>query len=135
MTPICDTEDEAIKIWNWLNRESYTETQKKEAKQAKLDAYVLLEKEKQQRDKAIIKARVALTKDTRAIANEEKKEVKKKRHRRTKAEMEAARALESQIANQKPEAKKKRHRRTKAEMEAARAMEAKQNVSNLKHSR
>ncbi len=54
----------------------------------------------------------------------------KKRHRRTKAEMEAARAEEAarleEMAAQGivPEEKEKRHRRTKAEMEAARAEEA-----------
>lgn len=45
-------------------------------------------------------------------------EVKPKRKRRTKAEMEAARAAESKV-----KAKPKRKRRTKAEMEAARAAE------------
>lgn len=45
---------------------------------------------------------------------------KKKRHRRTRAELEAAKAAES--AAGKPPVKK-RHRRTRAELEAARAAE------------
>ena len=57
-------------------------------------------------------------------------EVKPKRHRRTKAEMEAARLLESESQNNNKkdiaadiEKPKKRHRRTKAEMAVARAAE------------
>lgn len=63
-------------------------------------------------------------------SSENTPEVKPKRHRRTKAEMTAARLLESesQDNNKKDiaadiEKPKKRHRRTKAEMEAARATE------------
>ena len=131
MTPICDTEDEAIKIWNWLNRESYNESIKTSEKQAKLKAYQELEDQKRKKEESLIKSRIAKTKEAKVLSKTDTF-IKPKRHRRTKAEMEAARALEK--VNTTDEPKKKRHRRTKAEMEAARAMETKQNVSNRKHS-
>ena len=59
---------------------------------------------------------------------------KPKRKRRTKAEMEAARAEEAkraaELAAQGILPKPKRKRRTKAEMEAARAAEAARNANS-----
>lgn len=57
--------------------------------------------------------------------NEQSADVKLKRHRRTKAEMEAARAEAAKTVDDISSDKPKRHRRTKAEMEAARAAESK----------
>lgn len=76
-TPICDSPEQALSIWNWINRDSMPND---------------LRKIKQNKCKELKSdVNIATTKLDNTIIKQEKK----KRHRRTKKEMEEARAKEA----------------------------------------
>jgi hypothetical protein len=121
-TPMCSEYEDAVNFWNWINRETQSSINKNNAKTKWL--------KKVEEDNDRLQKQTA--EKVKKLENQSKlsplptSPEKKKRHRRTKAEMEAARIKSSmEETNNKthidsPE-KKKRHRRTKAEMEAYRA--------------
>lgn len=96
-TPICDSPDQAIKIWNWLHRETISEEKRNKVKQNWIEQQRIKIEEENKCKKAIaIKPiekhkKTVNSKSSNKVVND-KVEVKKKRHRRTKAEMIAARA-------------------------------------------
>ena len=99
-TPICDSPDQAIKIWNWLHRETMSEEKRNKVKQDWIEQQRLkIEEEENKRKKTIVinpiekhKKTVNSKASNKVVKVNDKVEVKKKRHRRTKAEMIAARA-------------------------------------------
>lgn len=98
-TPMCDSPDQAIKIWNWLHRETMSEEKRNKVKQDWLEQQRIKIEEEDKAKKAIVikpiekPKKIAKEKASKkAIKVVDKPEVKKKRHRRTKAEMIAARA-------------------------------------------
>ena len=111
-TPMCDSQEDAINFWNWLNRETKANALKSSAKAKWL--------EKVEEDNAkILKEKQEKLKSLQKATKENGELTKKKRHRRTKAEMEEARKAAALVTEP---VKKKRHRRTKAEMEEARKL-------------
>ena len=54
-TPICDSPDQAIKIWNWLHRETMSEEKRNKVKQDWIEQQRLkIEEEENKRKKAIV---------------------------------------------------------------------------------
>lgn len=91
-TTICDTPEEAVSLWNWLNRS----TKEKEAEANKKAVEHKRIKESIEKDekatKKLVKERIKISKEAKVIKKEDVIIEKPKRHRRTKAEMQALRA-------------------------------------------
>lgn len=104
-TPICNTVDQAIKLWNYINRETINESNKLQLKKDWLSSM----QEQQAKDEIIKKSKI----DKIVNLNKTNKLDKPKRHRRTKAEMEEARRILANNSLKKDDAIPKRKRRVK----------------------
>lgn len=107
-SPIMNSCEEAINIWNWMNRENFEDIKKK---QTTIQRHKLIEEDNKKFEESKKKQQIiSYAKDKENLDIPEKK----KRKRRTKAEMMEARKLLADQQNLNKEEKNKSNKKDKS---------------------